>query len=125
MAVSIPPGSLVLPAGHIDRRNLRSDIARILEAVSQRQAVAIVVGMPYDAQGRPGQQARKIQSVVRALERSAAVPVFVQDEAFTSSSAEAELRASGRRPSREPGAVDAGAAAAILRRFINPDPPLP
>ena len=49
LAVSIPPGSLILPAGHIRRRNRRADIAAILDAANTRDAVAIIVGIPYDA----------------------------------------------------------------------------
>ena len=52
LAVSIPPGSLILPAGHIQRRNRRADVAAILDAANSRDAVAIIVGVPYDAHGR-------------------------------------------------------------------------
>ena len=76
LAVSMPPGSLILPAGYIQRRNRRADVAAILDAASSRDVVAIIVGIPYDAQGRAGEQARKIQSLVRALERAADIPVL-------------------------------------------------
>ena len=80
LAVSIPPGSLILPAGHIRRRNRRADIAAILDAANARDAVAIIVGIPYDAQGRAGEQGRKIQSLVRALERATDIPILTVDE---------------------------------------------
>ena len=118
LAVSIPPGSLILPAGHLQRRNRRADIAAILDAASTRDAVAIVVGMPYDAQGRPGEQARKIQSLVRALERATDIPVLTVDEGFTSHAAETELRQTGQRSPPSPGDIDSAAAVAILRRFV-------
>lgn len=118
MAVSIPPGTLILPAGYLQRRSLRSDVASILDEASRRDAVAVVAGIPYDAQGRPGEQARKIATLVRALERSAGIPVALVDESFTSAAAETELRQSGHHPGRRRGEVDAAAAAAILRRFL-------
>ena len=118
LAVSIPPGELILPAGHVQRRNRRADIAAILDAVNSRDAVAIIVGIPYDARGRTGEQARKIQSFVRALERAVDIPVLTVDESYTSQAAETELRqaAPDEPPSR--GDIDAGAAVAILRRFV-------
>lgn len=119
LAVSIPPGALILPAGYLARKNLRSDVAGILDAASRRNAVAIVVGMPGDAQGRPGAQARKTAALTRALQRAAGIPVLPVDEAFTTRAAEAGLRAAGRQPGRDRGAVDAAAAAAILRRFLE------
>ena len=119
LAVSIPPGALILPAGHLERTTLRVDAARILEAAVQREAVAIIVGMPYNTRGQAGEQARKTTSLIRALERLTKVPIITVDERYTSAAAAADLIDSGRSPSRERGAVDAGAAAAILRRFLE------
>ena len=118
LAVSIPPGSLILPAGYIQRRNRRADIAAILDAANARDAVAIIVGIPYDAQGRAGEQARKIQSLVRALERATDIPILTVDESYTSQTAETELRQAdpGEPPAR--GEIDSAAAAAILRRYM-------
>ena len=119
LAVSIPPGSLILPAGHIQRRNRRTDIAAILDAANTRDAVAIIVGVPYDARGRPGEQARKIQSLVRALERATDIPILTVDESYTSHAAESELRQAAPDEPPSPGDIDSAAAAAILRRFVS------
>ena len=119
LAVSIPPGRLILPAGYIERRSRRADVSAVLEAAAVREARAIVAGLPTDTQGRLGEQGRKIRSLVRAVEFAADIPVFTVDEAFTSAAAAAELVDAGRSPGRERGAVDAGAAAAILRRFLD------
>ncbi len=118
LAVSIPPRDLILPAGYIERRNRRTDVAAILEQASQRDAVAIVAGMPYDVRGRSGEQARKTDALVRALQRAIAIPVLTVDESFSSNAAANELLQSGQSPSRDPGAVDAAAAVEILRRFL-------
>ena len=122
LAVSIPPGSLILPAGYIQRRNRRTDIAAILDSANSRDAVAIIVGIPYDAQGRSGEQARKIQSLVRALERAANIPVLTVDESYTSHAAESALRQAQPNTPPNPGDIDSASAVAILRRFIGPKP---
>ena len=119
LAVSIPPGELILPAGHIRRRNRRADVAAVLDAAAQRDAVAIIVGIPYDAQGRSGEQARKIQSLVRALERAADIPILTVDESFTSQAAETALREAAPTEAPSAGDIDAAAAVMILRRFIG------
>jgi len=119
LAVSIPPGSLILPAGYIQRRNRRADIAAILDAATTRDAVAIIVGIPYDARGRPGEQARKIQSLIRALERAADIPVLTVDESYTSQAAESELRQADPSAPPSRGDIDSAAAVASLRRFIG------
>ena len=126
LAVSIPPGELILPAGHLPRRGRRADVAAILEEARRRAAVAIVAGMPYDGQGRAGVQARKTAALARALARAASVPMLTVDESFTTQAALAELQEAGDytrgagHPA--PGAVDAAAAAAILRRFLEAAP---
>ena len=118
LAVSIPPGELVLPAGHLQRRNRRADIDAILEQAGQRDAVAIIVGMPYDANGRFGEQARKTSSLARALQRATDIPVLTVDESFSSNAAANDLVQSGQSPSRDRGSIDAAAAVTILRRFL-------
>ena len=135
LAVRVPPGALVTPAGWLTRRNTRADVAAIRQEAEQRSAAAIVAGMPLDAQGRPGAQGRKTERLLRAVARAVSVPVFVVDESFTSQTAAAELAAvgrgfgrvrSGRRAARagwERGEVDAAAAAAILRRFLETENP--
>ena len=119
LAVSIPPGELILPAGYLERRNRRADIAAILEQAGQRDAVAIVVGMPYDAHGRSGEQARKTDALVRALQRTTDIPVLTVDESFSSNAATNDLLQSGQSTRHNPGAVDAAAAVSILRRFLD------
>ena len=119
LAVSIPPGELILPAGYIQRRNRRADIAAILDAANSRDAVAIIVGIPYDAHGRTGEQARKIQSLVRSLERDANIPVLTVDESYTSQAAEIELRQAEPNAPPSAGDIDSAAAVAILRRFTE------
>ncbi len=119
LAVSIPPGELILPIGHLLRRNRRADIAAILDAAAQRDAAAIVVGIPYDAHGRIGEQARKTAALVRTLERAADIPILTVDESFTSQTAETALRDAGGGAAISPGDIDAAAAVAILRRSIG------
>ena len=118
LAVSIPPGELILPAGFIQRRNRRADVAAILDAAAQRDAVAIVVGIPYDAHGRIGEQARKIQSLVLALERATSIPILTVDESFTSQAAETALREAAPTEPPNRGDIDSAAAAAILQQFV-------
>ena len=136
LAVCVPPGNLVVPAGWLERRNARADVAAIRHEAERRNGAAIVAGMPLDAQGRPGAQARKTERLLQAVARAVSIPVFVVDESFTSQTATAELATagagrssgrrarSGRRAQRDRnGDVDAAAAAAILRRFLETENP--
>ncbi len=55
--MSNPEGTLVLPAGHLARSKLGTDIERVLEVARERDAQGIVVGIPYNQAGSAGSQA--------------------------------------------------------------------
>ena len=111
-------GIPVVPVGHIVRNTLRPDLDRVLAAARERDAGAIVVGMPYSLSGETGPQAKLAQGFVRELRKRTQLPVHTVDERFSSVEAEGLLRESGVQPSRRKGDVDAMAAALILERFL-------
>ena len=109
-----------LPAGVIARTRLAADIRAVLDAASQRQSDAIVVGVPLRPDGEESRQTRYVRGFIRALRRESPLPVHEVDEAFTSQEAEGLLREAGLQPSRDRAAVDETAAVLILRRFLAP-----
>ena len=111
-----------LPAGVLRRTRLAMDIRAVMEAARQRQADAIVVGIPYRPGGEESPQTKRVLGFVRALRKETPLPVHVVDEAFTSVEAEGLLREAGMEPSRDRGAIDEAAAVLILRRFFDSCP---
>ena len=111
-------GVPAVPAGHLERKTLRQDLDRVLAEAAQRNACAIVVGMPYSLSGETGPQAKLAQGFVWELRKRTNLPVHIVDERFSSVEAEGLLRDSGVQPSRRKGDVDAMAAALILERFL-------
>ncbi len=119
LAVSAGRNLPIFPLGHLERGQLKQDLARVIALAEERQVQGFVVGLPYTLSGQEGTQARKAQGFARALRRETTLPVYTWDETFTSVEAEGMLRESGRQPSRERGSVDAAAAALILQRFLD------
>ena len=119
LAVGRDGTDLVLPAGHIIRIKLAQDMERVLEIAKDRGAESIVVGIPYNQEGKLGPQAKKVQRFVRALRKKTGMTVYTVDERFTSVEAQGLLREAGRQPSRDKGSVDEAAAVLILRRFLE------
>ena len=113
------PGVPAVPIGHIERRTLKEDLARVLAMAEERGVSALVVGIPYSLPGDTGEQARLAQGFVRELRKRADIPVHTVDERFTSQEAEGLLRESGVQPSRRKGDVDAVAAVLILERYLS------
>ena len=101
------------------RAKLAQDMERVLEVAKDRGAESVVVGIPYNQEGKLGPQAKKVQGFVRALRKRSGMPVYTVDERFTSVEAEGLLREAARQPSRDKGSVDEAAAVLILRRFLE------
>lgn len=119
LAISDPGGLIATPIGHIERSGLKADIVRVLKYASERQAEAIVVGMPISLNGKIGPQAKKVEGFLKALQRETDLPIDTADERFSTAEAERVMRQSGRQPSRHKGEVDAAAAAVILQEYLD------
>lgn len=104
------------------RRGGLSPILGSLAEISRREGVtALVVGLPLNADGSEGPQARRAKDFARIAERVIGLPVTMWDERLSSRAAEDILRAQGRnlRKVRQRGELDAVAAAAILQDYLD------
>ena len=119
LAVSDLGGAMATPAGFIQRTRLSHDIARVLEAASEKQAEGIVVGVPLSLNGTVGPQAKRVRSFIRALRRETDLFLDTVDERFSTAEAERLMRQAGRSPSRHKGDVDAAAAAVMLQEYLD------
>ena len=122
VALSDETRLLASPVTVLDRRN---GLASVLEALSQlarTEAVQqVVVGLPLNADGSRGRQARRAEHFARIAERVVGLPVELWDERLSTREAEAIMREQGRnmRRVRERGEVDAVAAAVILQDYLD------
>src|SRR5438552_3079191 len=98
-----------------DGRELDS-LARI---VRQEEIRLVVVGMPYNAAGEIGPQARKVRDFMEQVRRRLSVPVVEWDEHLSTWEAENVLIAARRRRAERRQLVDKLAAAVILRSFLD------
>ena len=99
------PGRMALPAGHIVRGKLASDLQQVIASAQEHQAQGIVVGIPYNLDGKAGEAARLARGFIRALRRvigEQPLTIYEMDERYTSVEAEGLLRESGAQPSRVP-----------------------
>ncbi len=113
------PGQAVRDEGFIRRTSLADDLRRLAHIVRERGVGRIVVGLPLNADGTVGPQARRARRFARALAGAVAVPVEMLDETDTTLEAIAELGLAGRPLGpRERGLVDSRSAAILLRRYL-------
>ena len=119
LAIGDDVGSLAVPAGVIDRTTARQDVARILEAATDKGVECIVAGLPLSINGSVGPQARKVLAFLKLLEGSTQLLVETVDERYSTVEAERLLHRVGRQPSRDRGGVDATAATVILQEYLT------
>lgn len=117
IAVSDSEGVVALPAGvHVEGRD-GSVLARLGELIAERDAVAIVLGLPLTADGRETDMAARVRRFAARLEQEFAVPVILEDERYSSHEAKRAIGQRGR-PARR-GEIDVVAAQIILQAYLD------
>ncbi len=111
LAVSDPTRTLARPLRTLQHRSRREDVKQILRMAQQQEAAMILVGIPYDIDGKVGPQARKALRLLEALRAATNIPVVPWDE--SGSTAEAMQLPSSRAE------LDARAAAVILQDYLD------
>jgi putative Holliday junction resolvase len=66
------------------RRKLADDVRRIAEHMRKREAVALVIGFPLEADGRFGPRAHSVEDTAKAIDAAlGGVPIWLQDERWS------------------------------------------
>ncbi len=118
VARSDPGGVLASPLEMIATG--RADIDRLAGLVTGHNAVEVIVGLPTTLAGREGPAAAAARQVASALAaRIAPVPVRLFDERFTTTTAHAVLRQSGKDSRARRQIVDQAAAAVLLQAALD------
>lgn len=119
VAVSDPMRMIASPRGTIAMAAPAANIEAVRRAVTETEAVCVVVGVPYDREGKPGLQAEKVLAFVEQLRAALDIPVETVDERFTTAGAERSLRLAEVRGRKRRKVIDQVAAAGILRSFLD------
>lgn len=122
LATCDPDGMIATPLETVARGD--GDLARIRAHLDELEAVEVVVGLPRSLSGRDGPAAAKVRAFAEALAgdlRGAGeeVPVRLCDERLSTVTAEAQLRAGGRKGKKRRAVVDQAAAVVILQNALD------
>ena len=121
LAVSVESGAFAFPAGALERRGLKRDLAALRALAEERGVAAVVVGLPLHLDGREGPEARAARTFAAAVGEATGLPVETFDERWTTLEAERSLREQGlvgRRGHGRKNVVDEVAATLILRAWL-------
>jgi putative Holliday junction resolvase len=93
---------------------------RVADLVREREATLVVVGLPTSLSGRAeSSSAEMAREWAAALNALVDVPVELVDERLTTVTAQAALRASGRRGKQARTVIDQAAAVALLQGYLD------
>ncbi len=116
-----------LPIGVVETQDREELLERIVDAVDERRATTVVVGLPLHLEGGESKRSRETRALCAELrQRLPHVDVVAFDERLTSTEAHGLLAAGGVGWRKRKGRVDAVAAMVILRTYLAHDagPPL-
>jgi putative holliday junction resolvase len=103
----------------IDASNDETRFALIAPLVNDWQPVAFVVGHPLHPDGAPHAMTARAEKFARQLEGRFHRKAVLVDERYSSVEAEQMLKERGGKYAKSKSAIDAEAAATILRRFFD------
>jgi putative Holliday junction resolvase len=119
IAVSDPFNSYALPVETYHRKNLKTDLEKILWYIKEKCATALVCGLPVNFDGTPSIQTQKANFFIEKIKERASVNVFTVDERCSTCEAEDKLIEQGFDRAERKKYVDALAATTILQGFLN------
>jgi putative Holliday junction resolvase len=118
VAVSDATGTIATPLSVIDRRG--EDVAEALRSiVDEYEAELIVVGLPVHLSGEEGASAQAARAFAETVAEATGLPVALQDERFTTVTAEDALLEGGVRRETRREVRDKVAAAVMLQGFLD------
>ncbi len=119
LALSDVLGIVAGPLGTYESQSMRKDIDYIAALAKEKQAEAIVLGLPVNMDGSHGERAEKTKAFGRNLEKVSGLSVIYKDERLSTVSAEKSLIESNVRREKRKGVIDTVAAQIILQSYLD------
>ncbi|MGI8469498.1 MAG: Holliday junction resolvase RuvX [Pyrinomonadaceae bacterium] len=110
---------IVRPLENVPRRSWKELLQKISALITEFDAVALVLGLPYNFDGSESEMSREARRLHRNFSLSLVIPVFLQDERATSFEARGKLWKEGANFKETRKKVDGEAAAIILDDFLQ------
>ena len=117
LAITDPDQSIVFPREVLTRisdENLAENLTRY---ILENSIAFLVIGMPFHEDQTENSMTLHVKKFIGILEKSISIPVFTQNENFTSGEAEMILEELGMTPAEQRKHRDVLSAMIILRSF--------
>jgi putative Holliday junction resolvase len=119
LALSDPLRITGQPMGHLQRRILGKDLRALIDIVTEKDVVTVVLGHPLLMSGVAGERAQDAEKFAERLRAALPCPVVLWDERLTTVQAERALREGNVDGRKRRQVVDAAAAALLLQSWLD------
>lgn len=119
VAVSDPFNTYALPVETYHRKNLKTDLEKIVGYVKQKGATTLVCGLPVNFDGTPSVQTNKAKFFIDKLVEIVSVKVVTVDERCSTVEAEEILIEQNMSRQERKSVIDSLAATTILNGYLN------
>jgi putative Holliday junction resolvase len=103
----------------LQRSNIREDLRRLAQLISERSVSLILMGNPLHMSGAESRQSDYAREFASRLTQASGVPVEFWDERLTTVAAQRVLRESGISIQKRAQAVDRLAAVILLESYLD------
>jgi putative holliday junction resolvase len=131
LALSDVERRIATPLVTLSRKTFTRDAEALAAEIRKFEAFALIVGLPFDMDGREGPRAQSTRAFTRNFGRRDGVPIAFWDERFSTAAVNRALIANDVSRARRAEVVDKMAAAYILQGALDrlagiaaPGPPL-
>jgi len=119
VAATDPLGLLAHPVCTVSRKGVKKDVVVLQGILDEKEAIAVVVGLPYELDGTEERSARLARQIGVAVEESSGLPVHYVDERFSSVEAERRMIEAGVSRKKRKQVIDQVAAVIILETWLS------
>jgi putative holliday junction resolvase len=122
VALSDPDQLIAIGLTTLDCKQTPNIFPYLKGIIAEEDVSGIVVGYPLRTDGieKPGSKTEAVDAFIAELEEKLQLPVYREDEAYTSQLAQASLKARGGKKGRNNKAdIDRVAACYILQDYLN------
>lgn len=120
LAISDAARLLASGIGNIAGGGLERTADAIVSAVSEQNAVAVVLGLPVNMNGTEGPRAERVRRLAELItERAPDLPVALMDERMTTMAASRFLNETNTRGKKRKGVIDTLSAQIILQNALD------
>lgn len=114
-----PDWQLATPLLTIKRTKLGKDIQRLQTILRERDAGALVIGLPLNMDGSEGPRCQAIRQFAKDIDKALALPMLLWDERLTTFGAVERADEMGLRGQKKADLLDAIAASLILEDMLQ------